>query len=274
VRVRQTQPVGGGCISRAARLDLEDGDRAFLKWTPDGVAAPGFAAEAASLSALGRTGVLRVPRVRASGARWLLLEWLEPGSPVQGTWEALGRGLAGVHAVRGPAFGWPADNWIGSLPQHNTQHAEWPPFWRDQRLAPQWRSARAAGFFGPDDDRAFERLCSVLENALRPGDADGPSLLHGDLWSGNVHVLEDGRPALIDPACSWGHREVDLAMAGLFGGFGDAFFDAYCETWPLRAGYNEQRRLIYQLYYLLVHVNLFGARYVQGVRTVVRTACG
>ncbi len=119
------------------------------------------------------------------------------------------------------------------------------------------------------DERAFRRLCAAMPDTLAAGDADGPSLLHGDLWGGNVHVMADGAAALIDPSTYYGHREVDLAMAGLFGGFPHEFFDAYEEAWPLEPGYDNERRDLYQLYYLLVHVNLFGAGYTGGVRRVL-----
>ncbi len=273
--VTATTPVGGGCISPAARLTLEDGSHIFLKWTTTAdEGSVDFDAEVASLVALAGSHTLRVPIVLAHEARWLALEWLEPGSPRPGTWQALGDGLARMHRTRGESFGWPSANRIGSLPQSNTSHARWPAFWREERLLPQWHLASAAGHFDADDARAFERLCARLDDLLACGQREGPSLLHGDLWSGNVHILADGWPALIDPACCYGHREVDLAMADLFGGFDAVFFEAYDRAWPVTDGYAESRRPIYQLYYLLVHVNLFGAGYRSGVRRALRAiAC-
>jgi fructosamine-3-kinase len=172
--------------------------------------------------------------------------------------------------VRADAFGWAADNFIGSLPQANSACVRWPQFWAEQRLFPQWERARRSGHFDAADGRAFRRLLARLDDLLAPGDADGPSLLHGDLWGGNVHVISGGEAALIDPSTYHGHREVDLAMAELFGGFGASFLPAYREAWPLAPGYDEARRALYQLYYVLVHVNLFGAGYVAGTRRVLR----
>ncbi len=270
-RVVRSYPVGGGCISPAARIELDDGTRVFLKWSVAGDASPGFESEAVSLAALHEARALRVPVVRAIDPAWLALEWLEPGAPRAGTWEALGHGLARLHTTKGDAFGWPEDNRIGSLPQRNRRHAHWADFWREERLLPQWEQAVSAGRFTRADERGFAGVCDGLADLLAAGDADGPSLLHGDLWSGNVHVMHDGEPALIDPASYHGHREVDLAMAALFGGFGEGFFDAYNETWPLQDGNEPARRSAYQLYYLLVHVNLFGPGYVAGVRSALRT---
>ncbi len=267
VRIAAATAVGGGCISPAVRLESGAGDVAFLKWgvadTPAGL----FTAEARGLAALRAAGAVRVPEVLGVGdddAGWLLLEWLEPALPTTGTWEALGRGLAGLHAVRAPRYGAEAENFIGSLPQANGWLNGWAAFWRERRLEPQLRRAYAAGAFGSADRRRFDRLLDALPDRLADAEGDGASLLHGDLWSGNVHVTSGGTAALVDPSAYHGHREVDLAMSELFGGFDAAFYHAYAEAWPLLPGYDPVRRAIYQLYYLLVHVNLFGGGYVRG----------
>jgi fructosamine-3-kinase len=269
-RVAGVRAVGGGCVSPAARLELTDGTPCFVKWADGAVPDRFFEAEAESLRALAQTERVRVPRVIAQRERWLLLEWLEPGRPRAQTWRALGRALALLHRTRAPSFGWHADNYIGTLPQSNAWCAAWPEFWRDRRLAPQLETARRAGLLDAGDERAFDALFARLDEWLGAAARDdGASLLHGDLWGGNVHVLADGGAALIDPSSYHGHREVDLAMAELFGGFGRDFFAAYREAWPLAAGYDEVRRATYQLYYLLVHVNLFGGGYVGQTRAVV-----
>jgi fructosamine-3-kinase len=259
------RPVGGGCISPSARLDV-GGVAFFLKWSRDGsTPADFFAAEARSLDALRRADALRVPAVRGVADRWLLLEWLEPSQPSATGWADLGRGLAALHALpASDGFGWSAANYIGTLPQANEPATSWGAFWRERRLAPQLERAYRAGHFAAPERRRFERQLVRMEMLLEAGDADGPSLLHGDLWSGNVHFTAAGAPAVIDPSSYHGHGEVDLAMAELFGGFAPAFFDAYREARPLRTGYAELRRPLYQLYYLLVHVNLFGRGYVAG----------
>lgn len=270
VRIVEARAVGGGCISAAARVELQGDGPAFLKWAGSRNVADGFfRAEAVSLDALHSAGAIRVPAVRAVADRWLLLEWLEPGPPTDATWARLGRELAALHQTRGPAFGMAHDNFIGSLPQANGWMDSWSAFWRERRLEPQLRHAYDRGHFNSRDRSRFDSLLARLNDLLGATPDAGASLLHGDLWNGNVHALANGSPALIDPSTYYGHREVDLAMAELFGGFARSFFDAYIETWPLGAGYREVRRPIYQLYYLLVHVNLFGASYVAACRTAI-----
>lgn len=271
--------VGGGCIAAAARVQTARGTLAFLKWSAGDAPAGIFAAEAKSLAALRAASPIRAPAVYAVEDRsvdagpvagpesaptqpaWLLLEWLEPGAQNDQTWRLLGRGLAGLHREQARRYGWPEDNFIGTLPQSNGWVETWPAFWREKRLAPQIEAAATAGHFDAVDRRRLDRLLERLDDMLSGTEADGASLLHGDLWGGNIHVQADGTPALIDPSCAYGHREVDLAMSELFGGFGAGFLPAYHEVWPLLPGYRELRRHVYQLYYLLVHVNLFGRSY-------------
>jgi len=273
-RVTRDAPLGGGCISPAARIETDRGTRFFAKWSERGAPSDFFTSQADGLRALERAGAVRVPRVEAAGERWLLLEWLDPGSATKETWPSLGRQLAQLHRASGAAFGAAADNYIGSLPQANGARDRWPAFWVERRIGPQWERARRGGFFDEADERAFRRLLGALVPLLAAGDADGPSLVHGDLWGGNAHVMADGTAALIDPSAYHGHREVDLAMAELFGGFDSAFFEAYREAWPLHPGYEEERRAVYQIFYLLVHVNLFGTSYVGGVRRALRRYAG
>lgn len=277
-RIVRTAAVGGGCVSPAARVDTASGQSFFLKWGAPGLPGEMLTAEAAGLRALAAARAVRVPAVLACGGEgsgaWLVLEWLEPGRPDAGSWAALGRGLAALHDDRGDRIGGDADNFIGPLPQSNTGAASWPEFWRDQRLRPHLTAAVRAGLLDHRDERRFEALFGQLDHLLAPAAEEGPSLLHGDLWSGNVHILGDGAPALIDPSVYHGHREVDLAMADLFGGFGREFRAAYEEAWPLLPGYEPVRRSVYQLYYLLVHVILFGAGYVSGTRRALEGAVG
>ncbi|HEX6640819.1 MAG TPA: fructosamine kinase family protein [Thermoanaerobaculia bacterium] len=268
--VRSLHATAGGCISETARVRTSAGTDLFLKWS-GGEQHPGmFTAEMRSLEALAATNTLRVPRVLAvedsiddhDAPRFLLLEWLEPGPARELSWERLGTGLASLH--RAPSrdrFGADHDNFIGTLRQSNRSTADWPEFWRERRIRPQLELAFANGWFDSGEVRRFDALLAALDDILSPAAGDGPSLLHGDLWSGNLHVLASGEPALIDPSSYVGHREVDLAMTHLFGGFDDAFLRAYGEAWPLEAGYERARRPVYQLYYLLVHANLFGGSY-------------
>ena len=255
--ITDVAPVSGGCISNASKVITAGGQRAFLKW---GDHTPLFHAEAEALAAIRATNTVRVPQLIAQ-EEWLLLEWLEPGPLNEEQWAQLGSSLAALHRTQTGLFGWSSDNFIGTLPQSNTPSADWPAFWRDRRIRPQLHGMSA-------QHRA--RIERMLEHCdeLHAGSEDGPSLLHGDLWNGNVHGVKDGSPALVDPSIYYGHREVDLAMAALFGGFPREFFDAYDAAWPLLPGY-ERRRCFYQLYYMLVHVNLFGGAYVSGAMSLV-----
>jgi fructosamine-3-kinase len=206
------------------------------------------------------------------GERWLALEWLASGPRTPETFADLGRAVATMHRSAAASCDGDAPNIIGSLPPSNRRTAAWPAVWRDERIVPQLE--RAGGAFGRDHRRRFDAWLNRLDDVLADAAEDGPSLLHGDLWSGNVHVLEDGAAALIDPSSYYGHREVDLAMAELFGGFGAEFLAGYEAVWPLRPGYRERRRGAYQLYYLLVHVNLFGGSYVAGALSALGAAGG
>ncbi|MBW3569937.1 MAG: fructosamine kinase family protein [Gemmatimonadetes bacterium] len=257
------------------RVELADGP-VFVKYNAD--APPGlFAAEARGLDALRAAAEgLVVPRVLAwaeaeEGApAWLALEWLHPSPRARDFGERLGRGVAALHrARREDGWGWMEDNFIGPLPQANAPAASWEEFWRVRRLEPQLELARAAGRL-PGKVAEWDRLLDQLPELLAPAEADGPSLLHGDLWGGNV-LAAPGGPALVDPAVHRGHREADLAMTELFGGFGGGFHAAYGEAWPLQPGY-PVRRAVYQLWYLLVHVNLFDGGYGAQTAAVLREA--
>jgi fructosamine-3-kinase len=277
-RIEAVAAVGGGSINRAARLTLTDGRQAFVKWNPDAPANM-FPTEADGLRALGASAALRVPEVLGvsgdwESPRWLLLEYLPETAPNPGYAEALGRGLAALHRSSKGGWGWPLDNYIGSLPQANQPAPTWAAFWRDRRLDPQVRRAVHLGLLESREAALLESVLGGLDALLQGADDDSPSLLHGDLWSGNAYAGPGGDPVIIDPAVYRGHREVDLAMSELFGGFPARFYDAYGEAWPVSAGYRERRRDCYQLYYLLVHVNLFGRGYVPGTLEKTRRLVG
>jgi len=269
------EAVGGGCISPTARIRTDGGDPFFLKWNPGELPDSLLPAEARGLRALAAANAVRVPEVvgvsESGPGAWLLLEWLEPGTASPGGWERLGRSLAALHRSGAPRFGADRQNFIGSLPQDNRPLSDWSEFWRERRLEPQLRRAEDRALLGAEDRRRFDALHGRLHDLLAPAEEDGPSLLHGDLWSGNVLTLPGDASAVIDPAVYHGHREVDLAMAELFGGFGSGFRAAYEASWPLAPGY-PTRRAVYQLYYLLVHVNLFGGGYVGRTRSALSEA--
>ena len=256
LRIESATSVTGGCIHRCYAV-LIDGKRGFLK-TNSADHADAFAAEADGLRAL-RNTVLAAPEPLAHGAAggeaYLLLEYLELKG--EGDFAALGRRLANAHRQPGPRFGWTRDNYIGSTPQQNGWGEDWAEFWLTRRLQPQIERARTKGF-----DLKLSRL-TLLENH-RPQ----PSLLHGDLWSGNAGFTATG-PVVFDPAVYYGDREADLAMTELFGGFPREFYRAYNEVLPLAEGY-EKRKHLYNLYHLLNHLNLFGAGYLGQVKSTLR----
>ncbi len=266
--ITRVTPVAGGDINAAYRLYTGNGDF-FIKTNRTPQATTMFTAEARGLGLLGQTA--RVPRVIArghlpiDGTAYLVLEWLDSGSPGAGFWPDFGRMLARVHQCSAERFGLDHDNFIGSLPQQNSREADWPSFYARHRLEPQFRVARDHGLLTAGDATALDRLCRQLPD-LYP--AEPPALLHGDLWSGNFLCHAAGQPVLIDPAVYFGHRELDLAMMQLFGGFAPPLFTAYDEAFPLAPGWPE-RLPVGQLYYLLVHVNLFGKSYVPAVRRIL-----
>ncbi len=269
-RVLGVTTVSGGCVNHGARLDLEGGAAFFLKWNASAPPAM-FEAESDGLTALrGVGGGLRIPLpvARGGGAgvpAWLLMEHIPEGRRGTDFGARLARGLASLHqALDDTPFGWERDNWIGSLPQINTRSRSWGEFWRDERVVPQLRRARDDGYFGGADGKILDEVVDVVPRALADVDRTPASLLHGDLWNGNVYPGPAGEPVVIDPAVYCGHREVDLAMTELFGGFGRDFYETYEKTAGIGSGYRTHRRDLYQIYYLLVHVNLFGSGYVGG----------
>lgn len=255
-----TEPAGGGCINEALVLH-GNGERYFVKLNRRDRAAM-FVAEAEGLRELHAADAIRVPQPICSGVSgraFLVLEYLELGAGGGTSQERLGHRLAALHRRTHTKFGWRRDNTIGSTPQANTEHEDWIEFWRTQRMLPQLRLAAEHGHA-----RALTRATRLLErlHSLYTDYRPMPSLLHGDLWSGNYGVLTDGEPVIFDPAVYYGDREADLAMTELFGGFGARFYAAYNEAWPLDSGY-EVRKDLYNLYHVLNHLNLFGGGYLQ-----------
>ena len=280
--ILSVRPVGGGCINQGTALRTTRGDF-FLKWNRQ-ADHRFFGVEADGLEALAGSDAVRVPSVIAASGpgdevAWLLLEWVEEGRPDRAGWIRLGRELAALHRDAGPGgqegrFGWSGDNLIGSLPQPNGWSDDWAGFWAERRLRPLAWELRARGALSAAQAAVVEALAKRADELLGPAAAaDGPSLLHGDLWSGNVLFARDGVPVLIDPAVYIGHREVDLAMADLFGGFSGAFREAYDDAWPLQPDY-PRRRPAYQLYPLLVHARLFGGGYAASAAAAARAALG
>lgn len=277
-KIAQSDRVFGGDINDARRLALSNGADIFMKTNTIKNAAF-FTAEALGLQAIAQTGCIGTPRILGSGTQagadrysFLLLEWIEGRRPVSDYWEVFAHQLARMHQaptgdfVPGGTYGFLQDNFIGAGKQCNAARDRWIDFFRDCRLAPQFRAADH--YFDASDRKRITALLDRLGDFLT--EPERPSLLHGDLWSGNFMTGSDGRAWLIDPAAYVGHAEADLAMTELFGGFSHAFYTAYKEAFPLQHGYKDRRDL-YNLYHLLNHLNLFGGSYLAGVlRTVNR----
>ena len=252
---------GGGSISQAFIVETRHG-RWFVKLN-DSARLDMFVAEAEGLNALASCTELRVPRVIGTGCcgqqAFLVLEHVSMQPLIDGNASiAAGRALAALHRIENREFGWDRDNFIGSTPQANRYHADWSEFFARERLLPQLRLAQQNGCTGvliSNGERLAEKL-SAFFAAYRPL----ASMLHGDLWHGNAALDETGTLVLFDPAVYFGDRETDLAMCELFGGFPSGFIDAYRETWPLAEGY-PQRKMLYNLYHILNHLNLFGGSY-------------
>jgi fructosamine-3-kinase len=257
--IKVAVPAAGGCIHASWVLDSGT-TRVFAKVNDERFAAS-FEAEADGLAALGGAG-LRVPRPLAHGAAegqaFLVLEHLALGSGGDTGFRELGRSLARMHEQRGNAFGWHRDNFIGPTPQSNARHASWLEFWQRERLAPQLAAAARNGHRGRVQWLG-EQVTAAVPWLLAGHDPE-PSLLHGDLWSGNAGFLTDGTPVVFDPAVYHGDAEADLAMTELFGGFPGTFYEGYREVRPVAGGYR-LRRLLYNLYHVLNHLNLFGEGY-------------
>ena len=269
-RIRET-PVGGGSVSTAARLTLDDGTSLFTKTWPSGAAPEGFfAAEARGLAWLREAGA-PVPEVLVALPQMIALEWIDAGEASPAAAERLGRDLAELHRSGAESFGAPWAGYIGPLSLDNTAWTgSWGPWFAERRLRPYLRRSADNGALGESDVRAVEQ---IIETITAYGGSEPPSRTHGDLWPGNVHWGFDGRAWLIDPAAHGGHRETDLAALALFGGAPHlaTIRAAYNETYPLAEGWRD-RVPIHQLHLLLVHTAAFGATYRAAVRAAADAA--
>lgn len=227
-----------------------------------------FRVEAAGLAWLAEPAAIAIPNVLDVGDDFIALERIEPGPRTATTDEELGRGLAALHRAGAPAFGWDRDGYVGDLSQRNQPCPSWSEFYRSRRLEPLVRLGIDRGALPRKSHAEFGRLFERLDELVGP--IESAARLHGDLWAGNWIIGSEGRPWLVDPAPYGGHREVDLAMMHLFGGFDPRCFAAYEEVLPPAEGARE-RIALYQLYPLLVHVNLFGSGYTAQTLAALRT---
>lgn len=263
-----SRSLSGGCIAQTYLLVTASGKEYFLKSGADDITM--FAKEANGLRELAKANALRIPAVYEATPHWLLLEYIPQGRPGRNFFRSFGEKFAEMHRYSGSTYGFSEDNFIGATPQLNQPSAEatndWCTFYWENRLLPQFYFAEKRGF-GGELQQLFAKLEGKITDII--GDSEEfPALLHGDLWSGNFLVDKEGEACIIDPAVYYGHREADLAMTRLFGGFDEEFYRAYNEAWPLPAGY-EYRENLYKLYHVLNHLNLFGSGYLgQSIRLV------
>lgn len=264
-RVRAARRLGGGSIADAWRIQT-NAQPLFLK---TGAATHPFDAEAQALEEIAATHTLRVPRPIAYGVAgalgFLVLEWIDLHDA--GDWAAAGAALAALHGVARDTYGWCRDNTIGASAQFNAPADNWAEFFRERRLRPQFRFARERGLRAL---AAREDAACRGSDALLATEAPPASLLHGDLWRGNLAFDAAGRAVVFDPATYWGDAETDLAMARLFGGFPPAFFAAYDAARAPRPG-RARRLKLYQLYHVLNHANLFGGGYIDQACALIDT---
>ena len=255
-------------------MRVEAGDTVYFVKYGTGEVAETLGAEAAGLLALREaSSPLVIPEVIAHAQEvtgcpgFLVLTWIETRRGGSAYGRTLGEGLAALHRYTSHRYGFDRANFIGRMPQSNRWADTWPAFFRAERLEPQASWARERGRWAASWDAPFEILLRRLDEVLPV--TPPASLLHGDLWSGNALATADGQAAIIDPAVYYGHREADLALTELFGGFPPSFYDAYRSEWPLEPGY-EERRSVYNLYHLLNHLNLFGGSYAGSVASTLR----
>ena len=275
-RVERISRISGGDINEAYGLTLTDGKCIFMKSnTKENLSF--FTAEAVGLSAIARTKAIGTPHIlgvgtdkEGAGYSFLLLEFISGKERSRNYWEDLAGQLSDMHRastaglISNGRYGFDSDNYIGRRRQVNTGYDSWISFFRDCRLEPQFKDA--AQYFDRDDQKRIVRFLDHMDEILV--EPEYPSLLHGDLWSGNVITGNDCRAWLIDPAAYVGHAEADIAMTELFGGFPPVFYDAYKEAASLQPGY-EYRRDVYNLYHLLNHLNMFGRMYLPEVKRIV-----
>lgn len=259
--------IGGGCINRCYKLHTTDDDL-FLKCNSQEYLDM-FEKEQRGLTALSSFSELEVPQPLYTGTlgskAFLIMEYIEASAKSEEFFGRLGRGLARMHRKTQEEYGWNEDNYIGRLAQSNTYNSNWIDFFISQRLVPQIETAVNQKVLPLKERRDLEVLLTKLHNYLV---TEPPAFIHGDLWSGNIMSGPGGSPCLLDPAVYFGHREVELAFTTLFGGFDTEFYQSYNEVYPLQSGYSDRFEL-YNLYPLLVHLNLFGTGYLSSIGQVI-----
>ncbi|WP_316435487.1 fructosamine kinase family protein [Leptolyngbya sp. NK1-12] len=256
-QIGHRRSVGGGSVNQTYVVSEEE--RAYFVKLNQASRVAMFEAEALGLRQIAESQTIRVPLPVCWGvaerSAYIVMEWLDLGYGDQSAWERMGRNLATMHRVTSDRFGWQQDNTIGFIPQINTWTDDWVEFFTRHRLGYQFQLANRRGGHFPKQEKLLAAVPEILA-----GHRPQPSLVHGDLWTGNAAVTKQGEPVILDPATYFGDREVDLAMSQLFGSFPAAFYQSYNAAFPLEPGY-EQRQILYNLYHILNHFNQFGGGY-------------
>jgi protein-ribulosamine 3-kinase len=270
--ITSIKSVAGGSISDAFKLEMKSGENYFLKLNYI-VTNNMFIKEAHGLDELRKPAVIKIPNVVLSESSFILMEYIETGAKPKSFFKNFGRKFAELHKFKGRYFGFYEDNFIGSNVQRNVpgddEKEDWITFFYTKRLLAQYTLAEKNDYVTPELTDGILALEKKIYRILN-GCEEHPALLHGDLWNGNFLVDTKGNPVLIDPAVYYGHREADLAMTKLFGGFKPEFYSAYNEYYPLPEGY-EYRENIYKLYHVLNHLNLFGKTYYNQAMGIIQS---
>jgi len=263
--------VSGGCINDAKIVITQSGKSFFVK-TNINSPKDMFLKEANGLRELAKANVIRIPKVIYSADNFIIIENILPERKSKSFWENFGRNFARLHKFTAQSFGFYENNYIGSTPQRNipteTETVNWTEFYFNKRLLYQYKLAEKNNYASEELRKSISQLEKTIHIVLMDCNAQ-PSLLHGDLWSGNFITDETGNACLIDPAVYYGHREADLAMTKLFGGFDGRFYSAYNEEYPLAEDF-KYRENIYKLYHVLNHLNLFGSGYYQQAVSLIK----
>ncbi|NJO41756.1 MAG: fructosamine kinase family protein [Cyanobacteria bacterium CRU_2_1] len=262
--------VGGGSVNQA--YALTDGDRSYFVKLNQAIRIAMFEAEALGLRQILDSKTIRVPEPICYGvvdeSAYIVLEWLDLGYGDHQAWEEMGRNLAAMHKVTSAkGFGWDQNNTIGFIPQINPWTVSWVKFFTEHRLGYQFKLAICRGGHFPKQNQLLAAIPTILA-----GHTPMPSLVHGDLWTGNAAVTRQGEPIILDPATYFGDREVDLAMSQLFGSFPPNFYSAYNDVLPIDPGY-KQRKILYNLYHILNHFNQFGGSYEYQANQMIASLC-
>ncbi len=268
-KTEKISSLSGGSINNALRIKSGSGAW-FAKYNSADLYPGMFEKEARGLEILKKAGEVYTPKVigygEASGQSMLVLEFVESARENDNYWQDFGTSLARLHKNTGEYFGLDHDNYIGSLEQFNTPHENWIDFFINQRLEIQVKVARDRGLMDRSSAVKFEKLYHHLSDFFPE---EKPSLIHGDLWSGNYMTNSLGEACIIDPAVYYGHRLMDIGMSKLFGGFAPAFYESYHNEFPMENNW-KQAIEVANLYPLMVHVNLFGSGYLGGVMDVLK----